>query len=223
MSSMRSSLFPLSGDTPKPSVGLRGLKYSRPAAAAGGLLLLGSLIAGCASSDSGASPSPSPTLTSAESPTATGSPTASKSTAVVPTVPSVTLSPPPPPARDPGIATSSPIVLKQWLPPDITSSGIALAVSSTKYKPGRQVLFAAQAAPELAGFTSYLLQVGPGGAVSVQAMGTVDPKGRFTLGFKPAGSVRIVATVAEAGVTTNQPQSLDEMAARSAVVAIKPA
>jgi len=156
-----------------------------------------------------------------QSPTAANSAAPTTVEPIVPTQPRATLAAPPAPPAGADAATASPKTYGQYVPPDITQSGIALAVSSTIYSPGQKVEISGQAAPELAGFTSHVLLLTNTGAVISVASGTVDEAGRFTLSFQPQGSPRVVATVAQAGVT-NQPSHINEVAARSAVVRIQP-
>lgn len=131
--------------------------------------------------------------------------------------PAVTLSAPAAPTGfGPGVATAAPAVVPQWLPPDVGQSGIALFVSSTTYTPGQRIELSAQAAPELAGHTSYLVT---DGGVTL-ANGTVDQAGRFTLSFTPGPTTRLWAAVAGAGVPAGAAYNAEDIVARSAEVTV---
>lgn len=132
--------------------------------------------------------------------------------------PAATLPAPPMPPSDPGVTTDSPVVLEQWIPPDVTMSGIAVAVSGTKFSSGQTVQIAAQAAPELTGFTCYILEALPDGSIVAVATGTVGADGRFTIGYKPNNSAKIITAVAQAGVKPTDPFNIDDVVARSGVV-----
>lgn len=210
-------------------------RWTRAAAAAGCLALLTACSTGGDDTGSFATIE-TPTLTSIEpSPSAVPSaPEATlgkKSAPEAPVVvsasalprPAETLSRAPAAPTGAGIATLDPVTKAQYVPEDITESGIALTVSGTRYRPGQAVTTNSQAAPELAGFTAYLLTSDAAGNVTAAATGTVDADGRFTLKYMPEGKNRIITAVAQAGVTTADPFSLDNLVARSRMVWIKPA
>ncbi|MDQ1250223.1 MAG: hypothetical protein QG597_4602 [Actinomycetota bacterium] len=124
------------------------------------------------------------------------------------------------PAASAGVATADPVALPQYVPPDISQSGIAISVAGTRYTPGQTIATSSQAAPELTGFTSYLLLAGQHGTITPVATGTVGPAGRFTLSFRPDRPCKLISAVAQAGITPTDSFNLDNVIARSSVVTI---
>lgn len=136
--------------------------------------------------------------------------------------PAATLPAAPAPASVDGVASTDPVSLPQYVPPDISESGIAIAVSGTKYSPGQSIATSSQAAPELTGATAYLLASDPAGNVMVVARGTVGQGGRFILSYQPNGPARLITAVAQLGVTTTEPFTFDNVVARSEIVTVHP-
>ena len=135
-------------------------------------------------------------------------------------VPAATLPNAQAPAVSDGVATVNPVALPQYVPPDISQSGIAISVAGTRYTPGETIATSSQAAPELTGFTSYLLMAEQDGTITPVATGTVGPGGHFTLSFQPNRPGKLISAVAQAGVTPTEGFDLDNVIARSSVVVI---
>jgi len=117
---------------------------------------------------------------------------------------------------------AGPVSLPQYVPPDISQSGIAVSASGTRYTPGQKIAMSAQAAPELAGATAYLLAADPSGTITVAATGTVGDGGRFALSFQPNGPARVIAAVAQLGVRPADAFNLDNVVARSEIIEVSP-
>ena len=132
--------------------------------------------------------------------------------------PAATLSAPAAPTGG-EFATTRPATYPQFVPPDVLLSGIAVGVSSTEAKRGQKVEFAAQAAPELAGHTAYLVTAYSADAKTL-ATGQVGPEGRFLLNFEVRDTTDVVVVVAQIGVAPDAPYNFDEIVARSEVVKI---
>jgi hypothetical protein len=114
------------------------------------------------------------------------------------------------------------VSLPQYVPPDISESGIAIAVSGTRYTPGQTIATSSQAAPELTGATAYLLAADPAGNVTLASTGNVGQGGRFILNYRPNGPARLITAVAQLGVTPEDPFTFDNVVARSEIVAVSP-
>lgn len=173
------------------------------------LLGVAVVLTGCGASEGDSGPSTQPTAAVSDAPQ-------SDAPLEIPGLPSpaATLSAPEAPAAD-GVATENPQVYPQFVPPDISLSGIAVAVSSTTAEAGQTIEVAAQAAPELAGHTAYLVSSFSPSATTL-ATGQVGTDGRFTIGFEVDSDTTAVVVIAQANVASDAPYNFDDIVARSA-------
>lgn len=188
------------------------MKVRAVVVAVAGVGLLGAALTGCGGSSSPDEATPSDVVVS-DAPQG-------DAPVEIPGVPapSATLSAPAAPAGG-EFATAKPATFPQFVPPDVLLSGIAVGVSSTEAKRGQKVEFAAQAAPELAGHTAYLVTAfGPD--AKTLATGEVGAGGVFTLSFEVRDTTDVVVVVAQASVAPDAPYNFDDVVARSEVVKI---
>lgn len=189
--------------------------FGRVGLALGGLGLLGVLLTACGSDDGAALATPDPSAAVPSDLVQSDEPLE------IPGVPapSATLTAPPVPRDGSDVATTRPATYPQFVPPDLALSGVAVAVSSTEAERGQIVQFAAQAAPELAGHTAYLVTAFDASAKTL-ASGAVGADGRFVIGFEVRDTTDVVVVVAQAGVPADAPYNFDDIVARSEVIRI---
>lgn len=189
--------------------------FGRARLALGGLGLFGVLLTGCGTDDAAAPATPEPSAVIPSDLVQSDEPLE------IPGVPApaATLTAPPVPREGSDVATTRPASYPQFVPPDLALSGIAVAVSSTEAERGQTVQFAAQAAPELAGHTAYLVTAFDSAAQTL-GTGVVGSDGRFTIGFELRDTTDVVVVVAQASVPRDAAYNFDDIVARSEVIRI---